>query len=402
MSTGLTALFLLVRCTVPERDYTELGIGGNAGNGAGGSGDGMGGTSDGQGGDDPVGQGGQDGGTSVAPIPCDAVSSDAGSNDAGIHDAGSNDAGVNDAGVNDAGSNDPGFGAGCACVDGFIQAIDRDGDGDGTRECAVAPGLDCDDNDNAITHNSCGGCSELPNVVGEDCLDCGAYVCDGPEAVICGAKPDYSVVDPDCRCHAGLIVARDTDEDGQGTRLCEESPGTDCNDGDNSFVTNACGGCAELPGTVGADCNQCGAYTCSGTSLVCAPKTGAAGRQCLDSNTRQTCLGTGFWSTGTDCISPTAVCYLGSCESCRPGTFKCDAIGGGSYLLRECMSTSSLGVHWSSIDSCTPGQTCNANIGQCTGHLLLPRDQDFDVVPRQRGGLPWHDVLNTASDSDYG
>jgi hypothetical protein len=32
----------------------------------------------------------------------------------------------------------------------------------------------------------------------------------------------------------------------------------------------------------------------------------------------------------------------------------------------------------------------------------LPKDQTFDVVPLLRPGLPWHDVLNTASDSDYG
>jgi hypothetical protein len=37
------------------------------------------------------------------------------------------------------------------------------------------------------------------------------------------------------------------------------------------------------------------------------------------------------------------------------------------------------------------------------GYLLLPRDQTFDVLPLlERGGPRWHDVLNTASDSDYG
>jgi hypothetical protein len=32
----------------------------------------------------------------------------------------------------------------------------------------------------------------------------------------------------------------------------------------------------------------------------------------------------------------------------------------------------------------------------------LPRDRTFDVAPLEHGSLPWHDVLNTASDADYG
>ena len=255
LGTGLTALFLLVRCTVAERDYSELGIGENAGSGGGGSGggDGSGGTAAGQSGSNGQGgsggnldgglsgQGGS-GGAPVEPIPCDAANPDAG-NDAGSSDAGSSDAGNNEA---------------CACVDGFIQAVDADGDGEGTRECSVAPGRDCNDSDRGVTHNGCGGCIALSNAVGEDCLDCGAYVCDGPNAVTCASKPDPVVVDPDCRCVAALIVARDTDGDRQGTRLCEQNPGIDCNDGNAGFVTNACGGCDSLPGAVGAGCHECG------------------------------------------------------------------------------------------------------------------------------------------------
>lgn len=48
-----------------------------------------------------------------------------------------------------------------------------------------------------------------------------------------------------------------------------------------------------------------------------------------------------------------------------------------------------------------PGETCNPANGACTGSLLLPRDETFDVAPREGGGLPWHDVLNTAIDADY-
>jgi hypothetical protein len=134
------------------------------------------------------------------------------------------------------------------------------------------------------------------------------------------------------------------------------------------------------------------------------PKTGAAGRQCATPTIRQTCIGSGFWGTNVTC--PDA-CYLGNCETCVPGTFQCVDIGGGSALLEICDSSASLGssstgVGWTSYDSCTPLETCNANTGACTGSLLLPRDRAFDVVPRRRGSVPWHEVLNTALDSDYG
>jgi len=65
------------------------------------------------------------------------------------------------------------------------------------------------------------------------------------------------------------------------------------------------------------------------------------------------------------------------------------------------VSSSSSGINWTSWDSCFGG-TCNATTGGCTGYLFLPRDPTFDVVPLLRPGLPWHDILNTASESDYG
>lgn len=402
LGTSLTALFLLVRCSVTERDYTPLNIGNNAGSG-GASGSGGGGTGGvaGQGGgagvggsDEPGdagGQGGGDGGTILEPVPCVPVSSDASTGDASTGDASTDDAGSSDAGADD---------AACECVDGFFRAVDADGDGVGSRACSVAPGLDCDDGDETVTHNSCGGCTALPGAIGEDCLDCGSYVCDGPDALACASKPG-PVEDPDCRCVGGAIVARDTDGDGQGTRLCEANPGIDCNDGNDAFIANACGGCESLPGTVGAPCNQCGVYACSGTALACVPSVGAAGQRCLNETTRQTCVGTGFWGNDTAC--PNA-CYQGNCEACIPGRFQCVDIGGGSTIVYQCGnvgSSSSTSIGWGSYDSCLPGETCNEANGTCTGHLLLPRDETFDVAPRERDGLPWHDVLNTASDSDY-
>jgi hypothetical protein len=391
LGTGLTALFLLVHCTVEERDYTPLGIGQTAGTGGGGSGgsggNGTGGTSAGQGG--LGGLGGQ-GGAPVEPIPCNAVINDAGLSDAGLSDAGLSDAGLSAPGVNDAGLD-----AACACVDGFIRAVDADGDGDGTRECSVAPGLDCDDGDNAVTHNSCGGCTALPNAVGEDCLDCGSYACGGPDTLVCATKPDAVVVDPDCQCQEGAIAARDTDGDGQGTRLCEANPGRDCNDGDNSFITDVCGGCETSLPAVGGGCNECGVYSCVGTALACVPNP-ATPTQCLSSTTRQSCINDGFWGSNVGCAHG---CYARVCAPCTPGTFMCTGAS-----LYKCLESASTGiVSWNSWESCSSSTpVCNATLGQCTGSLLLPRDETFDVVPLLRPSLPWHDILNTASDSDYG
>jgi len=405
LGTSLTALFLLVRCSVPGRDYSPLGIGDNAGSGGlggddvllGSSGHGGSGGTAGAAGQDGLGDAGGLGGSGGAPppppIPCIVVINDAGSEDAGSTDAGT-DAGSSDAGSADAGTPyEP-----CACVDGFIQAVDADGDGDGTRACTVAPGLDCDDDNASVTHNSCGGCTVLPNTPGEDCLDCGAYICEGPESVVCATKPAAVVVDPDCRCLDALIVARDTDQDGEGTRLCEQNPGNDCNDGLDTFVTDECGGCNEsLPGSVGYACNECGTYTCSGTSLVCTPSTST---RCENGTTvRQKCVGTGFWDYVETCAN---ACYQGNCETCTPGTFQCVTVAPSSTMLYRCNINSSYGILWSSWASCYDGP-CNETTGTCTtGYLMLPRDQTFDVVPLLRPGLPWHDVLNTASDSDYG
>jgi hypothetical protein len=396
----------LVRCSVPGRDYSQLGIGDHAGSGGTSGLDGedvlLG--SAGAGGADGLadagGLGGSGGAPPPPPIPCVVVGNDAGSEDAGSTDAGSTDAGSTDAGSTDAGNPDAGrLDEFCACVDGFIQAVDADRDGDGTRACSLAPGLDCDDSDPAVTHNSCGGCGVLPNAVGEDCLDCGAYICGGPDALVCATKPDAVIVDPDCRCSSGLVVARDTDGDGAGTRLCEFNPGIDCNDGDNSYTTNECGGCAELPAAVGAGCNECGVYSCIGTALACVPNP-ATPTQCLTSVTRQSCINDGFWGSNRSCDNG---CYYNDCAVCTPGTFRCtfNAAGDG---IEACFDSVSYGINWWPASSGCGGATprCNPVDGSCHSYLLLPRDRTLDLVPSQREGLPWHHLLNTALDSDYG
>ena len=420
LGTSLTALFLLVRCGVPERDYSKLGIGNTDNGGSSGAGDvlhssagqaGIGGEggSSGSAGNDGLGDAGSDQGGSAgappAPIPCNPVVNDAGSEDAGASDAGTVDAGTVDAGSEDAGADDSA--SLCACVNGFIRAVDTDGDGDGTRACSAAPGLDCDDNDPLVTHNACGGCTVLPNAIGDDCGDCGSYACDGPDGVKCVSKPG-PVEDPDCRCAAGLIVARDTDGDGAGTRLCEQNPGIDCNDGNGSLITNECGGCADLPAAVGDACNECGAYVCynngslgtgSNGTLRCGPAP-AAVSTCNDTINRHSCNANGFWSDDNCEFA----CYNGNCEACLPGTFRCIYNAAGD-TIEACFDSVSYGINWWYASSCLiPGSLrCDPATGGCTsGSLLLPRDRSFEIVPSQRDGLPWHDLLNTALDSEYG
>jgi hypothetical protein len=398
LGTSFSALFLLVNCEVPQRDYSVLNIGGTTSSGPDDFLQADAGSSD-------AGVSGPVGPVPLPPVPC---SEDAGVSNTNVHDAGSADAGSADASTADASasaSSAAGNGSRslCECVEGFYKAVDADGDGEGTSACSIAPGLDCDDADPAITHNGCGGCTALPAELGADCQDCGTYVCDGTDALACASKPG-PVEDPDCRCQDGLLVARDTDQDGQGTRLCEANPGIDCNDGDETFLANECGGCEPLPGVVGGACNECGVYTCNGAAMVCAPPTGAGSQHCLNTTTRQTCVGTGFWSNDFACPN---VCYQGNCETCTPGTFRCQGPYSGSYLLQVCITdasigSSSYGIGWGSYLSCTAAQGCNATTGACTGYLLLPRDDDFEVAPSLRGGLPWHELLNTASDSDYG
>jgi hypothetical protein len=191
-----------------------------------------------------------------------------------------------------------------------------------------------------------------------------------------------------------VIAARDTDGDGAGTRLCEANPGNDCYDGDETFITDVCGGCDEaVPGTLGALCNACGVWSCNGAAMVCAPQAGAAGQQCSNASTRETCVGSGFWGNPENCVHG---CYSGSCAPCTLNTFQCY----DTDTYQQCVMSTNGGIGWSASVECSPG-TCNPATGQCAGYLL-PRDRDFDVVPLLERGLPWHDVLNTASDSDYG
>ena len=177
--------------------------------------------------------------------------------------------------------------------------------------------------------------------------------------------------DPDCECVDGQLEGRDIDGDGRRTRLCEASPGFDCDDGDPDFVENECGGCNKDLGSLEVDqaCQDCGVARCQGDSAIICASPNPAPKQCADGNTPQVCM-SGDWANQTDCTGSLPVCLSGNCVQCAPGTFLCT---GGQAV--PCTANGS----WeSSGTSCDSLQTCTTNSG-CTGLLLHPRDSAFEV-----------------------
>ena len=129
LGSGLCSLLVLVACSPKERTFPPEGAGGSGGAGIGGA------TSSSAGG----------------AKPCETT--------------------------------DPN----CECVDDKLVARDLDGDLEGSRLCAAAPGEDCDDGDPAFIKNECGGCNKvLGGKVGDACGACGVLQCSGDIALKCG------------------------------------------------------------------------------------------------------------------------------------------------------------------------------------------------------------------------
>lgn len=221
--------------------------------------------------------------------------------------------------------------------------------------------------------------------------------------------------DPNCECIDGSLFAKDEDEDGEGTRLCEAAPGLDCDDSDPDFVRNACGGCVkDLGGNVGDACGQCGLLECQGTSTLVCRSPSPQPKRCSDINTPQLCVD-GSWVTQTDCTGGLPVCLNGSCVQCNPGAptnplpglsarqYKCDTT---TYEPDDLVYRCSDGGFWESswILSCYASslQACDAATGSCkTVGIPHLRDRDFEVVPallrdiqEQHMGLPGRPVLD--------
>jgi hypothetical protein len=211
--------------------------------------------------------------------------------------------------------------------------------------------------------------------------------------------------DPECECVDGALVARDTDGDGQGSRLCEAAPGTDCDDGDAAFQQNACGGCNKnIGGVVGDPCGECGFFECQGDSAVqCATPTPPP-MQC-SGNTVQVCSGA-QWVDDKTCSGATPACYMGACKECIPGSFKCGSITYPNDIIIKCLDTGSWESSWTA--SCYQPSECVEGQNTCAGLFFHPRDVDFDVpsphvapgLPAPPGapgpGLPTRDVLDLA------
>lgn len=218
-----------------------------------------------------------------------------------------------------------------------------------------------------------------------------------------GAKP-CETSDPDCECVGDQVVARDVDQDKEGTRLCEAAPGLDCNDGDGMFIQNECGGCnKDLGGKVGDPCQACGVFQCQGDSALQCAAPEPAPRRCMDSTT-QVCAG-GQWTNDVACGGALPACLNGACVACAPGTFRCDKVAGTDVVVK-CLETGSWESSWT---SCSSTQVCSAASGTCAG-LFHPRDMDFNVPPLLRGapgapaapGLPTQDVLDLAVGIAFG
>lgn len=208
--------------------------------------------------------------------------------------------------------------------------------------------------------------------------------------------------DPDCRCVDGFLIAKDIDGDGAGTRLCEAAPGDDCDDGDEDFIKNECGGCIkDLGGTLNEACGDCGVLKCQGDSALVCRSPDPQPKRCTDSNSPQSCVN-GNWVVQADCSGGTPVCLLGACVQCNPGA-PINPLPGQETRQHMCDTTTyppddlvfrcSDGGYWESswIAVCyaSSSEVCDAAIGSCkAAGILHPRDKTFDVVPSLLKGLP--------------
>lgn len=229
--------------------------------------------------------------------------------------------------------------------------------------------------------------------------------------------------DPDCRCIDGELFAKDVDGDGEGTRFCEAAPGGDCDDGDDEFIKNECGGCIkDLGGSVGDDCGDCGTLKCQGDSALVCGSPSPQPKRCTDINTPQACVN-GNWVVQSDCSGGTPVCLNGGCVQCNPGApintlpglaarqFMCDTT---SYAPDDLVYRCSDGGYWESswLLSCYASslQACDAATGSCvTAGIRHLRDKSFEVEPallkgvRERQlGRPVLDVFDSLLGSKFG
>lgn len=217
-------------------------------------------------------------------------------------------------------------------------------------------------------------------------------------------------LDPDCDCIDGIVVAKDADVDGAGRIGCEQAPGTDCNDANETFQQNVCGGCLQsLSGTPGAACNGCGTYQCSGVDAIVCSTPNPPPRRCASATTPELCVDAN-WETLAVCPSATPRCLQGGCVECTPGTFRCEVYAGTSdEIIWRCDATGYWESSWIASCFASSGYHCNATTGTCVTNLMHPRDANFEVIPalgldplEYRRGRSTEDVLDSATGFRFG
>lgn len=217
--------------------------------------------------------------------------------------------------------------------------------------------------------------------------------------------------DPDCECDGPNVVPKDSDNDTHGSKDCAAAPGDDCDDNDNSFFQNACGGCTKnIGGMPGTSCNDCGILQCAGLNGTSCQSPSPAPKQCGSGSNVQSCVG-GTWVNSSTCTGSKPACHLGACVTCRPGTFKCVSFSNGDTAVVRCDAGT---LSWASshVVSCYAAQskTCNANTGTCVNGAISARDMELNV-PKALGAEPsthrpgsrsTADVLDLATGFEFG
>lgn len=173
--------------------------------------------------------------------------------------------------------------------------------------------------------------------------------------------------DPARECVGGVVQARDADEDTHGDMNCVEAPGDDCDDADDLWVTNECGGCAVLSEAVGDACGDCGELGRDATlgALQCVSPTPQP-RLCNE-NVVAVCEA-GYWSAVGSCASDSAtstpVCYEETCVVCLPGTYRCQAgvvaERPDDEVIWRCGTTGSWEASWIASCYASSSEVCNA------------------------------------------
>jgi hypothetical protein len=225
-----------------------------------------------------------------------------------------------------------------------------------------------------------------------------------------GCSPSDPALDPDCDCVDGIVVARDDDNDGAGRLACADAPGTDCDDDDDSFQQNVCGGCVTpLEGTLGGACNGCGTFSCTSSNAIGCTTPTPPPRRCLSTTTPELCVDTN-WEAQPVCPIDTPRCLQGGCVECTPGTFRCEVYEGtADEVIWRCDANGYWEDSWIASCYASSGFHCNATTGTCVTTLTHPRDANFEVIPalgldplEYRHGRSTEDVLDSATGFRFG